>query len=109
MTWRVLALLVVAACLEVGGDAIVRLGLGGPGAVRLAWFALGALTLLGYGIFVNIGGADFGKLLGQYVVVFFIVAQIVNAVAFGVAPRPQILIGGALIVAGGAVVAFVKM
>lgn len=97
-------LLLVAAILEVGGDAIVRVGLRSPGgAGRLAAFALGAAVLFGYGIFVNTAPADFGRLLGIYVVMFFVVAQIVNRVAFGMAPSLPILVGGAFVVAGGAI------
>lgn len=106
MTWRSLLLLSIAALLEVGGDAIVRLGLGGSGLTRIAFFALGALTLFAYGVFVNSGAADFGRLLGVYVVIFFIVAQAIDALLFGVPIRPPILVGGAFVALGGAVVAF---
>ena len=95
-------LLFVAACLEVGGDAIVRSGLkNDAGLSRLALIALGGGVLLGYGIFVNIAPTDFGRLLGAYVVVFFIIAQLVNLVIFGIRPAAAIVVGGALIVAGG--------
>ena len=39
----------------------------------------------------------------HYVVLFFLVAQVVNRVAFGVAPSLPIVVGGAFIVIGGAV------
>jgi drug/metabolite transporter superfamily protein YnfA len=94
--------LLLAACLEVGGDAIVRVGLKNQaGAVRIATIALGGIVLLAYGIFVNVAPADFGRLLGVYVVVFFIVAQLVNLLVFGIRPGPPILVGGAFIVIGG--------
>jgi len=102
-------LLTVAACLEVGGDAVVRLGLKTstePG--RSALLALGAGVLFGYGIFVNSAPADFGRLLGVYVVLFFIVAQVVNRFAFGVAPGAGVIAGGALIAAGGVVITMWK-
>jgi small multidrug resistance family-3 protein len=102
-------LLLLAACLEVGGDAIVRAGLRTyTGAMQIAIIALGGAVLLAYGIFVNIAPADFGRLLGAYVVVFFIVAQIVNLTAFGVRPDAPILAGGALIAAGGLVITLWK-
>ena len=98
-------LLTVAACLEVGGDAVVRLGLKSGGEPwRSALLAGGAAVLFGYGIFVNSAPLDFGRLLGVYVVLFFIVAQLVNRFAFGVAPTTGIIAGGALIVAGGVVI-----
>jgi hypothetical protein len=101
-TWLTPIVLLIAACLEVGGDAIVRVGLKGQaGAARVGFLALGALVLFGYGVFVNTAPADFGRLLGIYVVLFFLVAQIVNLFAFGVRPGMGIVVGGALIVAGG--------
>jgi small multidrug resistance family-3 protein len=98
-----LGLLLLAACLEVGGDALVRAGLLGNGPARIGAFALGAFVLFGYSVFVNSAPADFGKLLGIYVVLFFLVAQVVNYIVFHVAPSAAIFVGGAFIVAGGAV------
>lgn len=98
------ALLLVAAVLEVGGDAIVRSGLHASGfATKAVLFVLGAAVLFAYGVFVNTAPADFGRLLGVYVVLFFLVAQVVNRVAFGVVPSAPTLVGGAFIVIGGAV------
>jgi hypothetical protein len=51
---------------------------------------------------------DFGKLIGVYVGVFFLMAQIVNRIRFGHWPTPPLFAGGALIVAGGLVIAFWK-
>jgi drug/metabolite transporter superfamily protein YnfA len=99
----------MAAALEVGGDAIVRIGLKNHvGTGRPAIIAVGGLILLAYGIFVNVAPADFGRLLGVYVVLFFVVAQLVNLIAFGVRPGAPILVGGALIAAGGAVITLWK-
>ena len=98
-------LLLVAASLEVGGDAIVRVGLKNQtGSSGLLTIILGGIVLLAYGVFVNIAPADFGRLLGVYVVVFFVVAQIVNLLAFGIRPDAPILLGGAFILAGGLVI-----
>jgi small multidrug resistance family-3 protein len=102
-------LLLFAACLEVGGDAIVRLGLKShAGASQLFTIALGGVVLLAYGIFVNLGPLDFGRLLGGYVVIFFIVAQLVNLLLFGIRPGTPIIAGGALILAGGILTMFWK-
>lgn len=104
-----LLLLTLAAALEVGGDAIIRRGLHGGGLhggglfPRAGLILAGGLVLMLYGVFVNLPAWDFGRLLGIYVVLFFIIAQIVNRVAFGVSPSLPILVGGALIVAGGVV------
>ena len=104
-----LPLLCLAALLEVGGDALVRTGLlhGGPSATtRIGFMAAGALVLFIYGLSVNLPAWDFGRLLGLYVALFFVVAQIVNRVAFGASPGIPVLVGGVLIVTGGLVVAF---
>jgi hypothetical protein len=45
-------------------------------------------------------------LLGVYVVLFFLVAQVLAKVRFQQTPTTPILLGGSLIVAGGAVMTF---
>jgi drug/metabolite transporter (DMT)-like permease len=85
----------------------VRKGLHAPSLpLRAALFAIGAGVLFAYGLTVNAPPWDFGKLLGVYVTLFFVVAQIVNFFFFDARPDAPILLGGALIVAGGLVVAF---
>src|SRR5262249_13771631 len=100
-------ILMIAAGLEAGGDALVRKGL--HAAVlsdRLMFLAGGAAVLFSYGVVVNLPPWDFGRLLGVYVALFFVVAQVINRLAFGVSPGPGILVGGALIVSGAAVMTF---
>jgi small multidrug resistance family-3 protein len=95
-------ILLAAAVLEAGGDAIVRRGLHHHGlAVRLGLIVAGGLVLTAYGVTVNLPPWDFGRLLGIYVTLFFLVAQIINGVFFGVSPSLPVLVGGALIVSGG--------
>lgn len=98
-------LLLLAACLEAGGDALVRLGLHSHQGIvaRSGMFLAGAVVLFIYGLSVNAPPWDFGRLLGVYVTLFFIVAQGLNFVMFGVRPDLPILVGGALIVSGGLV------
>jgi drug/metabolite transporter superfamily protein YnfA len=94
-----LASLFVAATLEIAGDAAIRAGL-----LRAKWpfVVAGAALLVVYGLVVNANRTiDFGRLMGAYIAVFFIVSQIVGVVAFGERPSVRILLGGALIVAGG--------
>jgi drug/metabolite transporter (DMT)-like permease len=99
--------LAIAAALEAGGDAIVRKGLHASSTQsRVGLFALGAAVLFAYGVAVNSPPWDFGKLLGIYVTLFFVVAQIVNLIFFGARPDPPIFVGGALIIAGGLVITF---
>ncbi len=100
----ILAVLVLAALLEAGGDALARAGLANhAGLARIGLFAAAAIVLFSYGVTVNLPPWDFGKLLGVYVVFFFVVAQLINLLAFGQRPALPVLCGGALIVAGGAV------
>jgi len=99
-----LAVLLVAALLEAGGDALVRKGLHSAAILRIGFLLAGAAVLFAYGYTVNTPPWDFGRLLGVYVVFFFVVAQILNWLAFGQAPSPRILLGGACIVIGGLIV-----
>jgi small multidrug resistance family-3 protein len=91
-------LLVIAALLEVGGDAIVRWGLKEG---RILGFILGAVVLLTYAVLVNTPKWDFGRLLGIYIAIFFIVAQLVSIIVFKETFRFPTLIAGVLIVSGG--------
>ena len=101
--------LVIAASLEVFGDACFQSGLyRSTGTTKALWFCGGIAILAGYGLFVNLPQWDFGKLLGVYVALFFVVAQVVAKVRFGQEPTPPILVGGSLIVAGGMVITFWK-
>ncbi len=103
----ILAVLALAALLEAGGDALIRSGLHAPMlAVRLGFLAVGCVVLFSYGVTVNLAPWDFGKLLGVYVALFFVVAQAINYFGFGMAPTMPIYIGGSLIVAGGLVMTF---
>ena len=59
MNVRTLILLVLAAALEVGGDALIRGGLQRRGALLLL---SGAATLVVYGFMVNMTKLDFSRL-----------------------------------------------
>jgi small multidrug resistance family-3 protein len=108
---RTVALLILfaAAVLEAGGDAIVRTGLHNSRlASRLLIYLIGGCVLFAYGWVVNAPPWDFGKLLGIYVVFFFVVAQLISFFAFGQKPSATLLLGGALILAGGLVIGLAK-
>jgi drug/metabolite transporter superfamily protein YnfA len=106
--WALLVLL-LAAALEAGGDALVRAGLFGPGTLRRAGLIIaGGLVLLLYGCVVNAPRWDFGRLLGIYVVFFFVVAQIIAWIGFHQRPTLPIWIGGVLIIIGGLVISLGK-
>src|SRR5216110_606997 len=97
-----LLLLFAAAVLEAGGDALVRTGLHASTASgKSILFAAGGLVLFAYGYVVNAPSWDFGRLLGVYVVFFFIVAQFISWLVFDQRPAGVVIVGGGFIVAGG--------
>lgn len=104
--------LLIATTLEVTGDAIVRVALyDHPGLTpaRLGLFVAGGCLLLGYGSFVNLTALEFRNVVGLYIATLFVVWQIINFAFFRTAPTVPIVVGGALIVIGGGIVAFWKV
>ena len=99
-----LLILFSAAVLEAGGDAVIRAGLhaASPG-FRALLFLAGGLILFSYGWVVNAPPWDFGRLLGVYVVFFFVVAQLISWLVFGQRPTTAVLLGGLFIVVGGCI------
>jgi small multidrug resistance family-3 protein len=98
MNARTLVLLVLAALLEVGGDALIRNGLQRKGVLLLL---AGSITLVIYGFMVNLTKLDFSRLMGLYIVIFFLVAQAVAVLAFHESVGRPVIIGGGFIVLGG--------
>ena len=94
---RALAILIGAAILEVAGVAMIRRGI----EARSWILAIGALCLVTYGVVVNRGSLDFGRLMGTYIAVFFVVSQIVTLIIYREVPAWRTIAGGALIIAGG--------
>ena len=100
----VLLVLFLAAILEAGGDALVRSGLRAPTLpLRLVLFTLGGLVLFSYGYLVTAPAWAFGRLLGIYVVLFFVIAQLISWAAFGELPGREVVVGGTFVVLGGAI------
>ena len=105
----VFAVLALAAYLEVQGDACFQSGLHhSAGVKQMGWFVAGTVVLVCYSLFLNSSKIDFGKLLGIYVVLFFLVAQIVARLQFHQSPSKPIYVGGVLIVIGGLVMTIWK-
>ena len=96
----VLVYLALAAVLEVSGDFLMRVGLGG----RRWGLVAGALLLAGYGLLVNQPSWAFGRTLGLYIAVFFVTSQVVAFLLTGERPGTSLWLGGILIVAGGLVI-----
>ena len=105
----ILVLLLVATTLEVSGDAIVRMAIHNHvGRIRIGLFLAGAALLLGYGSFLNLAPLDFGRVVGLYIATLFVVWQVINAVVFRSFPTMPILVGGTLVIAGGAIISLWK-
>ena len=96
----VIVYLALAALLEVSGDYLMRVGLGG----RRWGLVAGALALAVYGFLVNQPALGFGRTLGLYIAMFFVVSQLIAFLAAGERPSPSLWLGGALVVAGGLVI-----
>jgi len=57
--------------------------------------------LFGYGLSLNLAPEEFGRIVGLYIALLFLMFQIVNFIAFKTAPSTPVLAGGALIITGG--------
>ena len=66
--------------------------------VPLFLLVAGTAVLLAYGTILNLAPLEFGRVVGLYVAILFVVWQAITYFAFGTLP---IVCGGALIVAGG--------
>ena len=99
--------LITAAALEAIGDAVVRKGI-----IHNAWiprcllFVVGAVLLFAYGLSINLAPVEFGRAVGLYLATLFVMWQLVNWLFFYTLPTTPIVLGGALIVAGGLIVTF---
>ena len=104
-----LGVLTVAAFLEVWGDSFFQAGFyRSSGMARTLMLLAGTAVLAFYGSTVNIPRWDFGKLLGVYVALFFLAAQLLAKLRFGQSPTRPIYVGGTFIVTGGLVMVFWK-
>jgi len=103
--FQTLLLLLFATILEVSGDAVVRKALYEQiGWGRVGLILAGGTLLLGYGTLLNLAPVEFGRVVGLYIATLFIIWQLITYLAFRTTPTMPVLLGGALIVAGGAIV-----
>src|SRR5215831_11830596 len=108
-TLSTLAFILVATILEVNGDAVVRIAIYNHiGLTRLPLMLIGAALLFGYGFSINLAPVEFRQVVGLYIATLFVVWQMINFLIFRTTPNAPILIGGALIIAGGLIVTFWK-
>jgi small multidrug resistance family-3 protein len=104
-----MGVLSIAAFLEAWGDSWFQTGFyRSSGGGRVFALVAGTVVLALYGAAVNVPRWDFGRLIGAYVVLFFLMAQVIAKVRFGESPTLPIYVGGTLITAGGMVIAWVK-
>jgi hypothetical protein len=104
-----LVFLLIATILEVSGDAIIRTSIyNHTGAARIGLMGIGAILLFGYGVSLNLAPVEFGQVVGLYIATLFVVWQVINYVAFHKVPSLQIILGGALVIAGGLIITFWK-
>jgi small multidrug resistance family-3 protein len=97
------AVMVVAALLEVMGDAIIRKGVRGAG---LGLVALGFIVLGSYGVVVNRIAVDFSKLLGAYVGVFAIVSVLFGRLVFQETIPRSTWLGLVVVLVGSSIIQF---
>jgi len=100
LAWRVFF---VAAALEVGGDAVARMGLRGN---RCTVVGGGCLMLAAYGLVVDMVTWDFSKLLGVYVAIFAVVSILAGRFAFHEEIAVSTWIGLSVVVLGGLIIQF---
>jgi drug/metabolite transporter (DMT)-like permease len=93
----------VAAGLEMTGDAAVRRGLRGGG---LRWILGGCAVLAGYGLLVNSVRWDFSKLIGVYVAFFALASVLCGRFVLHENVPPSTWLGLAVIIAGGLIIQF---
>jgi drug/metabolite transporter superfamily protein YnfA len=99
--WVQLLVMVIAAALEVGGDALIRRGLSSAGP----WLIVaGFITLGSYGIAVNQLALDFSVLLGAYVGVFAIISVLFGRLVFAERVAQSTWIGLGVVLIGSGII-----
>lgn len=103
MTYFAWLIFIIAAVLEVGGDAVVRKGLRGS---NLSAIIAGCALLGFYGIVVNTVKWDFSKLLGVYVAIFALISILCGRFVFKENIPNTTWIGLTVIVCGAMIIQF---
>lgn len=98
-----LLVMIAAAALEVGGDALCRRGLRGGGG---ALVVLGFVVLGSYGVVVNLVNMDFSGLLGAYVGVFALVSVLAGRMLFGDRVPATTWVGLGVVLLGSLIIQF---
>lgn len=102
---RVFAFILAATICEAIGDALMRMGLHYHVMMGRLAMLVGATVLLGlYGALLNMAPVEFAEATGVYIACLFVMFQAVNYLFFRALPTPGVLLGGAFIVVGSAIV-----
>lgn len=102
---KIFLFVLAATIFEAAGDALLRIAIHSHAwPIRIGYFITGAALLTLYGTSLNIAPVEFGKVVGLYVALLYIVFQVTNYLAFKAKPTLPVLVGGVLIVAGGLLV-----
>lgn len=96
-------ILLVAAFLEVFGDALIRRGLRSSGALLVV---AGFVVLGSYGVVVNLLAIDFSRLLGAYVGFFAVVSVLYGRFVFGERIGTTTWIGLVVVLLGSVIIQF---
>jgi small multidrug resistance family-3 protein len=94
---------IIAALLEISGDAIIRKGLRNSGILLII---SGFVVVGSYGLVVNIVKWDFSKLLGVYVAVFAVVSILFGRFIFKENIPATTWVGLVVIVVGGLIIQY---
>jgi drug/metabolite transporter (DMT)-like permease len=102
---KVFAFIIAATIFEAVGDAVMRIALhhrAMPG--RIGLFIVASILLALYGAFLNLAPVEFAEATGIYLASLFIAFQVVNYLFFRHTPTPAVMLGGAFIVVGAAII-----
>jgi drug/metabolite transporter superfamily protein YnfA len=94
---------ILAALLEISGDAIIRKGLRNSGFLLIVF---GCIVVGSYGLAVNIVKWDFSKLLGVYVAVFAAISILYGRFVFKENIPVSTWIGVVIIMLGGLIIQY---
>ena len=102
---KIFLFVLAATIFEAAGDALLRIAIHSHAwHIRISYFVIGAVLLTLYGTSLNIAPVEFGKVVGLYVALLYVVFQVTNYLAFKAKPTLPVFVGGALIVTCGLLV-----
>lgn len=104
---KTFAFIVAATIFEAVGDAVMRIAIHYHVMPARIFLFGSATTLLAlYGAFLNLAPVEFAEATGIYLASLFVAFQVVNYIFFKAVPSPGVLLGGAFIIVGAAIIYF---